>query len=151
MSAETDHHFTSYGGGIHPSAYIGGCPESRTWRPGDPMYEPSIHQTARIEAFVTIDAGESRPTCIGARTWVMRHCHCGHDAIIGKDCELAPGVVICGYATIGPRVRIGVNACVLPYVTIGADVRIGAGAVVTKDFDEGVLVGNPARVLVKDG
>ncbi len=147
----TNGHFISHGGGIHHTAIIGHPPESRTWTLGDPIYPPAIHPTARIEAYVTVDAGEERPTAIGARTWLMKKVHCGHDAIIGKDCELAPGVVICGYAVIGSNVKIGVNACVLPYVQIGSGVRIGAGAVVTKDFDEGVLVGNPARVLVKDG
>jgi acetyltransferase-like isoleucine patch superfamily enzyme len=145
----SDRHFSSYGGGIDQTAVIGHPPEGRDWRPGDPMFEPIIHPTARIEAYVTIDAGEERNTIVGARSWLMKKVHLGHDVIIGEDCELAPGVVICGYCEIGNGVKIGVNACVLPYVKIGSGVRIGAGAVVTKDFDEGVLVGNPARVLVK--
>jgi acyl-[acyl carrier protein]--UDP-N-acetylglucosamine O-acyltransferase len=144
MSAQ---HFTSYGGGVDQTAVIGHPPESRTWKPGDPMFQPAIHPTARIEAYVTIDAGERIPTAIAARVWLMKHVHVGHDAIIGKDCELAPGVVIGGWAVIGPRVKIGVNACVLPFVKIGAGVQIGAGAVVTKDYDEGILVGNPARPM----
>lgn len=144
-----NHFFSSYGGGIDPLAVIGQPPESRTWHPSAHMLMPTIADSARIEAFVTVDAGEKRSTFIGRRTWLMKHVHVGHDASIGSDCELAPGVVICGYAEIGDRVKIGVNACVLPYVRIGDGVRIGAGAVVTKDFDEGVLVGNPARVLVK--
>jgi acetyltransferase-like isoleucine patch superfamily enzyme len=143
--------FTSYGGGVDQTAIIGHPPESRTWKPGDPMYQPIIMGSARVEAFVTVDAGEHHPTCVGARTWLMKHVHIGHDAVIGADCEFAPGVVICGYAKIGDRVKIGVNACVLPYKEIGSGTRIGSGAVVTKSFGENlVLVGNPARPLVKD-
>lgn len=139
--------FTSYGGGIDPTAIIGHPPESRTWTPSDPVFAPELARGVRIEAFVTVDAGEKRPTKVGARTWLMKHVHVGHDAHIGEDCELAPGAVICGYAVIGDRVKIGVNACVLPYVEVGSGVRIGAGAVVTKNYDEGVLVGSPARPL----
>jgi UDP-3-O-[3-hydroxymyristoyl] glucosamine N-acyltransferase len=142
--------FSSCGGGIDASSVIGNPPESRTWKPGDPMFEPTLSDGVRVEAFVTVDAGEKRPTTVGARTWLMKHVHIGHDAIIGADCELAPGVVVCGYAVIGDRVKIGVNACVLPFVEVGADVRIGAGAVVTKNYFNGVLVGNPARPLIKD-
>lgn len=140
--------FTSYGGGIDQTAVIGHPPESRDWKPGDPMYEPLLRPGVRIEAFVTVDAGEKWPTYIGDRTWLMKGCHVGHDAAIGEDCELAPGVVICGYAVIGHRVKIGVNACVLPFVKVGDGARIGAGAVVVKDVEPGVtVVGNPARPL----
>lgn len=142
--------FSTFGGGIDPTAIIGNPPEMRTWVPVDPMFRPTIHETARVEAYCTVDAGEKRSTFIGARTWLMKRVHVGHDASIGTDCELAPGTVLCGYVEIGDRVKIGVNASVLPYVKIGDDARVGAGAVVTKDVAAGdVVVGNPARVLVK--
>jgi acetyltransferase-like isoleucine patch superfamily enzyme len=48
----------------------------------------------------------------------MKHVHVGHDAMIG-GLRAAPGVVVCGHATIGHGVKIGVNACVLPFVTVG--------------------------------
>lgn len=139
---------STFGGGVHQSAIIGHAPEHRDWRPGDPCYAPVLGEGVRIEAYVTIDAGLKQPTVIGARTWCMKQSHVGHDAQIGEDCEISPHVTICGGAIIGDGVKIGVNACVLPYRVIGAGVRIGAGAVVTKDFPDGVLVGNPARPLV---
>jgi acetyltransferase-like isoleucine patch superfamily enzyme len=142
-------HFISYGGGIDQTAVIGHPPESRTWKPGDPMFQPSIHPTVRIEAYVTIDAGETYPTAIGARTYLMKKVHIGHDAIVGRDCEIATGTIIGGYAVLGHNVKVGIGAVVLPFVEIGADVIVGAGAVVTKDYEQGILVGNPARPMIR--
>lgn len=134
------------GGGIDQTAVIGHAPESRTWREGDTSYPPVILPTARVEAFVTIDAGLNECTRIGSRTWLMKHVHVGHDAQIGSDCELSPGVVVCGHCVIGDGVLIGVNACLRPYVKVGDGARIGCGAVVVKDVPAGALVyGNPAR------
>jgi UDP-N-acetylglucosamine acyltransferase len=97
----------THGGGIDQTAIIGHAPESREWRPGDPAHEPEIDKTARIEAFVTVDAGLWDPTSVGARTWLMKKVHVGHDAVIGSDCELAPGVIVGGHVTIGTRSRLG--------------------------------------------
>lgn len=141
--------FCSVGGGIHPWAYIGGNPEHRDWRPGDPALEPDIHPSARIEAFCTVDAGTKVPTRVGAGTWLMKHCHVGHDAWIGDNCELTPGVTVGGHVKIGHGVRIGLNACVRPGVTIGEGARIGMGAVVVCDVPAGeVWAGNPAKQLL---
>lgn len=46
--------------------------------------------------------------------------------------------------------KIGANTTILPGVVIGRNALVGAGAVVVKDVpDNGVVVGNPAR-LIKD-
>ena len=78
----------------------------------------------------------------------MKRVHLGHDVQVAEDCEFAPGTVIGGHVTIGPRCKFGVNSTVKPCLTIGHDAVIGAGAVVTKDIRPGaVMVGNPARIL----
>ena len=141
--------FCSYGGGIHPTAIIGDPPEGREWTPDSPTFPPVIDATARIEGYVTVDAGYERPTRIGARSWCLKHSHIGHDALIGEDVEIAPGAVICGLCEIGDGVHIGVNASILPGRKVGAGAKIGAGAVVTHDVPAGeVWIGNPARRLV---
>lgn len=131
---------------IHPTALIGEPPEHRDWNArGYRFHFPEIARSARIGAFVTIDSGVFRPTWIGENTWLMKHVHVGHDALIGDDCELAPGTVICGEVEIGNGCRFGVNSCVKPQVKIGDGARIGMGAVVTKDVPAGeVWIGNPA-------
>lgn len=111
-------------------------------------HTPVIAETARVEALCTVDSGMFQPTRIGSRSWLMKRVHVGHDAVIGQDCELAPGVVVCGHAELGNRVRVGVNASILPFKQIGDGARIGAGAVVTKDVPPNeTWVGNPARPL----
>lgn len=138
----------TWGGGVDQTAVIGHAPEHRDWTPDMPAYDPLLGDAVRIEAFVTIDAGVNRNTTIGHRTWLMKHVHVGHDAIVGDDCELAPGVVVGGHCEIGDRVKIGINACLKPGVTVGDETRIGAGAVVVHNVPPGITVaGNPARPI----
>ena len=53
---------------------------------------------------------------------------------------------------LGNNVKVGANVVVIGDVHVGNNVYIGAGAVVTKDIpDNCVVVGNPARIIKKDG
>jgi serine O-acetyltransferase len=76
---------------------------------------------------------------------------------IGKNCWINQQVTI-GYTndtdcpTIGDNVTVAAGAIVLGDIIIGDNVTIGAGAVVTKSIPENcVVVGNPARIIKKDG
>jgi len=134
--------------GIHPWAHIGGPPESRDWKVGDASFAPEIAASALVDAFCTIDAGLDAPTRIGERSWLQKRVHLGHDVVVGDDCELCVGVVICGRAVIDDNCRIGGNAWVKPRVIIGEGAIIGGGAVVTKDVPpHTVWAGNPARQI----
>jgi serine O-acetyltransferase len=75
-------------------------------------------------------------------------------AIIGRDCELHPGVTIGGrkgpgVPVIEDRVRIYSGAKVLGDVRIGADSVIGANAVVVDDLPPGTVVVAPKAVVSK--
>jgi UDP-N-acetylglucosamine acyltransferase len=128
------------GGGVDQTAVIGHAPESRDWKPGDPAWRPIISPTARVEAFVSVDSGTKRPTSIGSGAWLMKHVHVGHDAIVGQDCELSPGVIVGGFAELGRGVRVGMGAVIRNRVVIGAGARIGMGAVVVADVPAGATV-----------
>jgi UDP-N-acetylglucosamine acyltransferase len=133
---------------IHPLAYVGGPPESRSFV--GPGIEPVIDPDARVEAFVTIDAGTERPTRVG-RAMLMKGVHIGHDALIGDGCELAPHACVGGFVEIGANVRIGMGAIIRNRAKVGDGARIGMGAVVVRDVPAGeVWVGNPARNIQTD-
>ena len=136
--------------GVHPLASVGGPPEHRDWMVGDPMLEPVIASSALVHAFCTIDAGMTyqQTTTVGERSFLQARVHLGHNAVIGDDCEICVGVVICGEVIVGDGARIGGNSWVKPRVKIGAGAIIGGGAVVTKDVPaHEVWAGNPARFM----
>ncbi len=136
--------------GIHPLASIGGPPEHREWKVGDNYFAPDIDPTALINAFCTVDGGMTyrQTTTIGARTFLQARVHLGHNVVVGDDCEICVGAVICGEVTIGNGVRVSGNTWVKPLLTIGDGAIIGGGSVVTKDIPpHEVWCGNPARFL----
>lgn len=136
------------GGGRDQTAVIGHAPEHANWKPGDPSFQPQIDPSARIEAFVSIDAGIEVPTRIGARTWILKHAHVGHDAQIGDDVTIACHATIGGHVNVGAGAFIGLGAQIAPYRYIGPGAQVEMGSVVIHDVPKGARVGgNPARVL----
>ena len=138
--------------GISVLAVIGQPAERRDNRADSPgvffsrLDRVSIDPTSLIEALVTIDAGINQSTVIGARSWLMKKVHVGHDAQIGDDCEIAPMCSVGGFVRIGNRVKVGQGAIFKPRVTVGDDAVIGCGAVVIRDVPVGeTWAGNPAK------
>jgi serine O-acetyltransferase len=85
----------------------------------------------------------------------------GETAEVGDDCTIYQGVTLGGtslargakrHPTLGHGVIIGAGAKVLGSFTVGDGARVGSNAVVVKAVPPGATaVGNPARILRKDG
>jgi UDP-N-acetylglucosamine acyltransferase len=134
---------------IGPFCLIGEMAENKaTW--GQPILTPPVTIGAEsvLSGHVTVDAGTDGPTVIGARAFIMKHVHIGHDVRIGDDVTIAPHASIGGRVTICDRVNIGMGAAIHPRVTIPEGCMIGMNAVITKRTELAPwrkYAGNPAR------
>lgn len=81
------------------------------------------------------------------------------DAVIGKNCNISPGVTIGrdhrgkrrGAPKIGDYVWIGTNAVIVGNVEIGNDILIAPNTFVNFDVpDHSIVVGNPARIIPRE-
>ena len=76
----------------------------------------------------------------------------GHDAIIGKNCEIFQQVTIAqGRVVIGDSVVLGAGCRILPGVHVGNYAKIGANAIVVEDVPENATcVLNKPRIIVTE-
>jgi acetyltransferase-like isoleucine patch superfamily enzyme len=73
-----------------------------------------------------------------------------HDGAIWCFREENENADIFGKIIIGNNVFIGINCTILPNTTIGNNCIVGAGSIVRGKFpDDTVIVGNPAKVIMK--
>ncbi|MEZ2446114.1 hypothetical protein AB6805_30575 [Chitinophaga sp. RCC_12] len=107
----------------------------------------SIGNNNTFTGHVTIDAGIDRPTGVMNNTFLMKHSHVGHDAIICSRATISCGAKIGGHTYIGKDVNVGLNAIIHQNHTIIDWCMIAMGAVVTLKCQtrEGYMyAGNPA-------
>ena len=123
-----------------------------------PVIPRLISQIMRLLTLIEIHPGAT----IGRRFFVDHGngVVIGETSVIGDDVTIYQGVTLGGtgkekgkrHPTIGSGVVIGAHAIVLGNINIGDNSRIGAGAVVTKSVPpNSTVVGNPARVVVREG
>lgn len=123
-----------------------------------PIIPRLISQISRLLTLIEIHPGAQ----IGKRFFIDHGngVVIGETAIIGDDVLMYQGVTLGGtgkehgkrHPSIGNNVVIGAGAIILGNIKIGDNSRIGAGAVVTKPVPpNSTVVGNPARVIVREG
>ena len=123
-----------------------------------PVIPRLISQVSRLLTLIEIHPGAR----IGKRFFIDHGngVVIGETTVIGDDVLIYQGVTLGGtgkehgkrHPTIGNNVVIGAGAIVLGNINIGENSRIGAGAVVTKSVPpSSTVVGNPARVVVREG
>lgn len=112
----------------------------------------TIAEGSALSPFVTIGANVTIGKCFHANLYS----YVEHDCVIGDFVTFAPRVSCNGNIHIEDHAYIGAGAVIkqgLPDkpLVIGKGAIVGMGAVVTKDVAAGtVVVGNPARLLIKE-
>lgn len=112
-----------------------------------------IHPTAYVGKNVNIGEGcivcpgaiITNDSTLGEHVIVNVNVSINHDNCIGNFATISPGCSLAGRVSIGDGVFIGVGASIIPDVVIGEQVIIAAGAVVTKSFEQGLIMGVPAK------
>lgn len=116
---------------IGPFCIIGAVPESKKGYPN--LNEGVIiEEGAVLHGHNTVDGGTEYPTIVGARTWLMKGVHIGHDACIGEDNTIACHALIGGFVDTSEYVNIGLGAAIHQRVQIPKGVMIGMNSTVTK-------------------
>lgn len=137
------------------SVYIGpyciiGSPAEDKKRWGSSGEGVLICEDAIITGHVTIDEGTIRPTVIGARAFLMKGVHIGHDCLIGEDVIMSPHVVIGGHCTVGSKTNMGISSVVHQRISMPSGCMIGMNSTVTKKTElkeNGCYIGSPAKWL----
>ena len=130
-----------------------------------------LHNGVSLLRDTIIETGFGGSLIIGNETWIHPRCQINAymaPITIGRGAQIAPSCAIYSYdhcfasgekirkqglqskgpIVIGDDAWLAVGVTVLSGVTIGKGAVVGAGSVVTKDVpDEGIAVGNPARVV----
>ena len=113
-----------------------------------------IDETTSIGKGVVICEGATITSnvAIGDNTYIQPHAVIGHDIQIGRHTVIGSNCQIGGADIIGDRVFMGFLSGTTDHICVGNDVIISAGAIVFRDLPDGVVaVGNPARVMKKNG
>ena len=133
---------------VYPHATLGTPPQDRTWAGEPTELVIGDHNVFRESATVhrgTVKGGGT--TRIGSECLIMVGAHVAH------DCQVADGVTLTNYTSLGGHVVVGGRAVIGGHVAIAPFVRVGelcfaaGGAMIERDVPPFVIVaGDRARV-----
>lgn len=118
---------------------------------GDPQhlkFDRSIDSIVQVSNDVRIGEGvtihrsmyANGVTKIGARCFLMGHCHVGHDGELRDEVILANGALLGGHVSVGDFTFIGGGAGIHQFIRIGGGAMIGGLAEVSRDVPPHVTV-----------
>jgi UDP-N-acetylglucosamine acyltransferase len=100
-----------------------------------------------LREFMTVHAGDGRPTRLGSRCFLMNKTHIAHDSLLEDDVTTSPHVTLAGHVEIGAGATVGMASMVHQRRVVGPGAMIGMGAVITHDVPPyAKAFGSPARV-----
>ncbi len=109
-----------------------------------------IGDEVEVGSLTTVCRGTLGDTMLRNGCKIDDHVHIAHNVDVGEDAFVIACAEVSGGVKIGPRAWIAPNASVLNQLTIGADAVVGLGGVVVKSVSDGaVVVGNPAKQLLR--
>lgn len=125
----------------------------------DERFAIAIHPTATVSRLARLGVGSivlpgaqvvSNAT-IGRHVIVLPQSVVHHDAAIGDLTVVGTGVIVAGHVRIGRSCYLGSGSSIKNGVTVGDGALVGMSANVIRDVAAGAtVIGNPARVLVRD-
>lgn len=111
----------------------------------------SSHVSFRAGVTIMVSATINAASSLGENVIINSGAIVEHDCEIGNHVHIATGAHLAGGVVVADESMVGVGAVIRQGVRIGARSMVGAGAVVVKDVpDDCVVVGNPARCLVRN-
>lgn len=118
------------------------------------VIHPSVLRSNYVELGegVVITAGNILTTQVEIHDHVFLNLDCtvGHDAVLERFVNCAPGCNISGDVRLKQGAHLGTGVKVIQGLTVGEYTKVGAGAVVTRDLPpSSVAVGIPAKVIRK--